>query len=87
MHPAVDVPLDRLPRTLRHVLVWINHGLLLAFFAFMTWFGARFAADAWVTRSSVLEIPLTLLYGPIALCFGLMFVRYVQYALRDGGGD
>ena len=81
MHPALDVPLDRLPRTFRHLLVWINHVILICFFAFMVWFGAHFAADAWETRSSVLELPMTVLYGPVAFCFALMLVRYLQYAI------
>ena len=59
----------------------INHVLLLGFFVFMVWFGARFAVDAWVTRSSVLGMPMTVLYGPIAFCFALMLIRYVQYVL------
>ncbi len=82
MHPAVDVPLGRLPTPLRVALVWTNHGLLLAFFAFMAVFGTRFAIDAWGNPSPVLRAPMTVLYGPVAVAFALMFVRYVQYVLR-----
>lgn len=82
LHPAVDVPLGRLPAPLRLALVWINHALLLAFFVFMFVFGTRFAIDAWSNPSPVLRSPMTVLYGPVALCFALMFVRYVQYVLR-----
>ena len=81
MHPAVDVPLDRLPASVRHALVWLNHLLLLGFFIFMTLFGVRFSIDAWITRSTALELPMTVLYAPVALCFGLMFVRYLQYVI------
>lgn len=81
MHPSVDVPLDRFPNALRMTLVWINHALLLAFFVFMAWFGTRFAIDAWSNPSPVLRAPMTVLYGPVAFCFALMLVRYVQYAL------
>ena len=82
LHPAVDVPLSRLPAPLRVTLVWINHILLLAFFVFMSVFGTRFAIDAWSNPSPVLRTPMTVLYGPVAVCFALMFVRYVQYVLR-----
>jgi TRAP-type C4-dicarboxylate transport system permease small subunit len=81
LHPAVDVPLGRLPAPLRVALVWINHGLLLAFFVFMVVFGTRFAIDAWSNPSPVLRAPMTVLYGPVAVSFALMFVRYVQYVL------
>jgi TRAP-type C4-dicarboxylate transport system permease small subunit len=81
LHPAVDVPLGRLPVPLRVALVWINHGLLLAFFVFMVVFGTRFAIDAWSNPSPVLRAPMTVLYGPVAVSFALMFVRYVQYVL------
>ena len=81
LHPAVDVPLGRLPAPLRIGLVWFNHALLLGFFAFMAWFGTRFAIDAWSNPSPVLRAPMTVLYGPVAASFALMFVRYVQYVL------
>ena len=78
LHPAVDVPLGRLPAPLRIALVWANHALLLGFFAFMAWFGTRFALDAWDAPSPVLRLPLTWLYGPVAFCFALMIVRHLQ---------
>lgn len=81
LHPAVDVPLDRLPGGLREAIVWFNHLLLLAFFVFMAWFGTRFAIDAWNNPSPVLRMPMTVLYGPVALCFALIFIRYLQYVV------
>ena len=88
LHPAVDVPLGRLPTPLRRLLEGINHVLLLALFAFMAWFGTRFAIDAWSNPSPVLRAPMTVLYGPVAASFALMIVRYVQYVLlpRRAGG-
>ncbi len=81
LHPAVDVPLGRLPPALRIALVWINHALLIGFFVFMAVFGTRFAIDAWSNPSPVLRAPMTVLYGPVAVSFALMLVRYVQYVL------
>lgn len=81
LHPAVDVPLGRLPAALRVTLVWTNHALLIAFFAFMVWFGIRFSIDAWTSPSPVLRAPMTVLYGPVTVAFALMLVRYVQYVL------
>ncbi len=90
MHPAVDVPYERLPRRLGSLIAWFNHVLMLGFFVFCVWFGVRFAIDAWITRSSVLGIPMTIVYGPAALCFALMLLRYLQYVIPGktaGSGD
>ena len=81
LHPAVDVPLSRLPVVLRTALVWFNHALLLGFFAFMVWFGTRFAIDAWTNPSAVLRAPMTVLYGPVTVAFALMLIRYLQYVV------
>lgn len=78
MHPAIDVLVERLPEGMGRAVRVFNHVLLLSFFAFMTWFGTRFAIDAWDSPSPVLRMPQTWLYGPVALCSALMAVRYLQ---------
>ena len=83
LHPSIDMLVVRLPRPLQWCVRWFNHCLLLGFCAFMTWFGTRFAIDSWSNPSPVLRLPLTWLYGPVAFCFALMAVRYVQ-VLRHG---
>ena len=83
LHPSIDMLVVRLPRPLQWCVRWFNHCLLLGFCAFMTWFGIRFAIDSWSNPSPVLRLPLTWLYGPVAFCFALMAVRYVQ-VLRHG---
>jgi len=55
---------------------------VLGFCLFMAWFGTRFAIDAWSNPSPVLRLPLTWLYGPVALCFALMGLRHIQVARR-----
>lgn len=78
LHPAIDMLAERLgPRGQRR-LRGINHVLVLAFCAFMTFFGTRFAIDAWGNPSPVLRLPLTWLYGPVALSFALMGIRRLQ---------
>jgi TRAP-type C4-dicarboxylate transport system permease small subunit len=37
-----------------------------------------FAISSWDNPSPVLRLPMTVLYGPVALCFALMAVRYLQ---------
>jgi TRAP-type C4-dicarboxylate transport system permease small subunit len=78
MHPSIDLLVNRFPRRLRLLVAGMNHALVLAFCAFMAWFGTRFAIDAWDSPSAVLRVPLTWLYGPVAFCFALMIVRYLQ---------
>jgi TRAP-type C4-dicarboxylate transport system permease small subunit len=76
--PTIDMLVVRLPAGAQTAIRWANHALLLAFFAFMTWFGVRFAIDTWSSPSPVLRMPQTFLYGPVALCSALMAVRYLQ---------
>jgi TRAP-type transport system small permease protein len=78
LHPTIDLLPSRLAALPQAAVRWFNHALLLAFFAFMVWFGLRFAIDAAATSSAVLRLPLAWLYGPVAFCFALMAVRYVQ---------
>ena len=78
LHPAIDLLVERFSPGTQRVVRGLNHALVLAFFGFMVWFGTRFAIDAWDSPTPVLRWPQTVLYGPVALCFGLMAVRYLQ---------
>jgi TRAP-type C4-dicarboxylate transport system permease small subunit len=78
LHPTIDLVVVRLPGRLQRLVRGMNHLLLLGFFGFMVWFGTRFAIDALDTPTAVLRWPLAWLYGPIALCFALMAIRYLQ---------
>lgn len=78
LFPTIDMLVVRLPPWLQASVRLMNHALLLGFFAFMTWFGVRFAIDTWDSPSPVLRMPQTVLYGPVAFCSALMAVRYLQ---------
>jgi TRAP-type transport system small permease protein len=78
LHPSIDMLMVRLKPTGQRWLSGFNHALVLSFCGFMVWFGTRFAIDAWSNPSPVLRLPLTWLYGPVAFCFGLMAIRYLQ---------
>ncbi|HEY6132782.1 MAG TPA: TRAP transporter small permease [Rubrivivax sp.] len=82
LHPSIDMLVVRLPKPLQRAVRWLNHALVLGFCIFMAWFGTRFAIDAWSNPSPVLRLPLSWLYGPVALCFALMALRYVQLLRR-----
>lgn len=81
LHPAVDVPIGRLPPRLRQAVTGLNHVLIIAFLGFMIWFGTRFSIDAWDNPTPVLRWPLTILYGPVTLCSALMLFRYVRHVI------
>ena len=83
LHPSIDMLVARLPSALQTGVRWFNHALIVGFCVFMAWFGTRFAIDAWSNPSPVLRLPLTWLYGPVAFCFALMALRYLQ-VLRRG---
>jgi len=85
LHPTIDILVNRLPSDLQRAVRAFNHVLLLSFFAFMTWFGTRFAIDTWDNPSAVLRIPQTWLYGPVALCSALMAIRYLQVLMGRFG--
>ena len=78
LFPTIEMLVDRFPPVVQHAVRVMNHVLMLAFFAFMTWFGVRFAIDTWDSPSPVLRMPQTFLYGPVAFCSLLMAVRYLQ---------
>ena len=78
LHPAIDMLVIRLSPRARKICRVLNHALVLGFCAFMVFFGTRFAIDAWTNPSPVLRLPLTWLYGPVAFCFALMALRYIQ---------
>ena len=82
LHPSIDMLVVRLPLPLQWCVRWLNHSLVLGFCGFMAWFGTRFAIDAWSNPSPVLRLPLTWLYGPVAFCFALMALRYIQVLIH-----
>jgi TRAP-type C4-dicarboxylate transport system permease small subunit len=83
LHPSIDMLTATLPARLQRLVAGFNHLLLLSFYAFMTWFGARFAIESWNTPTAVLQWPQSVLYAPVAVCSALMIVRHLQ-VLRHG---
>lgn len=78
LHPAIDMLVKHLPAAGQLLVRWFNHALMLGFCAFMAIYGGIFAISSWDNPSPVLRLPMTVLYGPVALCFALMAVRYLQ---------
>jgi TRAP-type C4-dicarboxylate transport system permease small subunit len=68
--------------------------LLLAFFAFMTWIGIRYATLTWAQTTPVMGIPIGAIYLAMPIGFALMTLHLMLMArsyVRDrrvlGGGE
>ena len=78
-HIGIDALQSRLPRhaeTIRAAILV----LLLAFFAFMTWIGTRYALLAWHQTTAVLQIPVGFVYLAIPLGFALLIIHLLLMA-------
>ena len=81
LHPAIDMLVKTMPKSLQTLIRWMNHLLVLGFCAFMAIYGSIFAIASWGNPSPVLRLPMTILYGPVSFCFALMIVRYLQVVM------
>ena len=79
-HPTIDMLVRFLPAPWPTLVRWLNHLLIVGFCGFMIWYGTKFSIDALDNPTSVLRLPLTVLYGPVTIAFALMLVRYVAAA-------
>lgn len=87
LHPSIDMLTARLPRNIQRLVYGFNHVVLLCFYGFMTWYGARFALESWNTPTAVLQWPQTVLYAPVAICSALMILRHLQVLRRGAQHD
>lgn len=92
-HIGIETLHERMPRhapLLRAVVVV----LLLVFFAFMTWLGARYALLTWQQTTPVMEIPIGAVYLAIPIGFALLIAHlllmtagYVRRRALLGDGE
>jgi TRAP-type C4-dicarboxylate transport system permease small subunit len=69
-----------LPARIRTPLEWLLDLVVVAFCLYVTWLGIGFTYDNWDNPSSVLRLPLSIVYVAVTLGFGLMAIRYAQAA-------
>jgi TRAP-type C4-dicarboxylate transport system permease small subunit len=89
MHVSIDMLMQRLPASVRVPVERVLDFGVVAFCAYVTWLGVGFTADNWDNPTSVLRLPLSIVYAAVTLGFGLMALRYAQAALarwRDEKG-
>jgi len=82
-HPSIDMMVSKLPAAWQALVRWTNHLLLVAFLIFLTGYAIMFTIEEWENPTSVLRLPLSVLYGPIALGCLLMLVRYLAIVRDD----
>jgi TRAP-type C4-dicarboxylate transport system permease small subunit len=73
-HIGIDALQTRFPRRAPTIRAAIA-ALLLAFFAFMTWAGVRYALLAWTQTTPVLQIPVGIVYLAVPLGFALLIAH------------
>lgn len=82
LHPSIDMLVKQFSPTWQIIIRWLNHALVLGFCGFMAVYGGQFAWASWENPTPVLRWPLTFLYGPVAFCFALMAIRYIQVLIK-----
>jgi TRAP-type C4-dicarboxylate transport system permease small subunit len=78
-HIGIDSLQDMYPRAAPALRVVI-FVLLLGFFAFMVWIGARYADRTWTQTTPVTEVPVGAVYLCIPIGFALLIVHLLLMA-------
>lgn len=84
LHVSIELLVARLPDGLRRLLQRIVDLGLLVWMLYVAWLGVGFTADNWDNPSSVLRLPLSVVYAAVTLGFALMAVRHTARMLGRG---
>lgn len=87
MHVSIDMLMQKVPAPVR---VPVERALdvgIVVFCAYVAWLGVGFTWDNWDNPTSVLRLPLSIVYAAVMLGFALMALRYAQAALARWRGD
>jgi TRAP-type C4-dicarboxylate transport system permease small subunit len=92
-HIGIDTLQERLPAHAPAIRAAI-FALMLAFFVFMVWIGARYATLTWAQTTPVMGIPIGAVYLAMPIGFALMALHllvmaapYVRHKRVLGGGE
>ena len=78
-HIGIDALQTRFPRRAAAIRA-VVFVLLLGFFAFMAWIGARYALLAWDQTTPVLQIPVGFIYLALPIGFALLIAHLLLMA-------
>jgi TRAP-type transport system small permease protein len=87
MHVSIDMLVKLLPDRIRVPLERALDVTVVVFCAYVAWLGVGFTYHNWDNPTSVLRLPLSVIYVAVALGFALMALRYAQAALGRWRGD
>jgi TRAP-type transport system small permease protein len=81
MHVSIDMLVKYLPATGRRLFEGALDLIVLAFCAYVTFLAFGFTIDNWDNPTSVLRLPMSIVYAGVLLGFALITWRYGQAAL------
>ena len=85
-HPSIDMLVRRFPPGPRRVARLGADLLVAAFLAYFCWLGLEFSIAAWDNPTAVLRVPMTVVYGPVALASAMMLARHLAAMVRPARG-
>jgi|HigsolmetaAR201D_1030396.scaffolds.fasta_scaffold29247_2 TRAP-type C4-dicarboxylate transport system, small permease component len=80
MHISIDMFVAALPPVPRRAVNALADAVVLVFLAYSLFLAVEFTAEAWTNPSSVLRIPMSVVYAAVVVGFASFMVRYVQAA-------
>jgi TRAP-type C4-dicarboxylate transport system permease small subunit len=80
MHVSIDMLVQFLPAHIRIPVERILDVVVVAFCAYVAWLGVVFTSQNWDNPTSVLRLPMSIIYAAVTLGFALMTLRYAEAA-------
>jgi TRAP-type C4-dicarboxylate transport system permease small subunit len=80
MHVSIDMLVQFLPARVRLQVDRVLDIVVVAFCAYVAWLGVVFTAENWDNPTSVLRLPMSIVYAAVTLGFAMMTFRYAQTA-------
>jgi TRAP-type C4-dicarboxylate transport system permease small subunit len=80
MHVSIDMLVVALPAALQRVAMMIADLVVVVFLLVGVVLAAEFVVDTFDNPSSVLRIPLSIIYVPVVIGFVCLLLRYVEAA-------
>jgi TRAP-type C4-dicarboxylate transport system permease small subunit len=80
MHVSIDMLMQFIPAGLRVPVERALDVVVVAFCAYVAWLGVCFTGENWDNPTSVLRLPMSIIYAAVTLGFALMTFRYAQAA-------
>lgn len=76
---AIDVVVDRLPKTIRRIVSIINFAILAVGNGFLAYYSYILTVEAWVRPTAALRIPYTFMDLPALIGFFVMMLYSIRF--------